>query len=161
MIRNHGWDRDLDDESQKALRKKWNIDDFESLYTFYLNGFNFRSTDLQAYIGLGQIKKIKDISEKRNKNFFFIIIILKNLLNIEIRDSNFISNFAYPILSKEKDIVKELTKNNIETRPLISGSIGNQPFYVKDYGVNMLKNASLIDKYGIYMQTILGLRRLI
>lgn len=162
MIRNHGWDRDLDDESQKALRKKWNIDDFESLYTFYLNGFNFRSTDLQAYIGLGQIKKIKDISEKRNKNFFlYYNNIKKNLLNIEIRDSNFISNFAYPILSKRKeDIVKELAKNNIETRPLISGSIGNQPFYVKDYGVNMLKNASLIDKYGIYIPNHPGLEEI-
>lgn len=160
MIRNHGWDRDLDTESQKALRKKWNIDDFESLYTFYLNGFNFRSTDLQAYIGLGQIKKIKSISEKRNKNFFLYYNKIKNnLLNIEIREIDFISNFAYPIISKrKKNIIKELTKNNVETRPLISGSIGNQPFYIKDYGVNILKNARLVDKYGIYVPNHPGLQ---
>jgi len=51
-IRSHGWDRDLPEEKQTALREKYGIDDFRSLYTFYYPGFNLRSTDLQAFIGI-------------------------------------------------------------------------------------------------------------
>ena len=51
-IRSHGWDRDLPEEKQLMLRNKHNVDKFRSLYTFYYPGFNLRSTDLQAFIGL-------------------------------------------------------------------------------------------------------------
>ena len=50
MLRSHGWDRDLDSEKQQELRKEWGVDDFSALYTFYVPGFNVRSTDLQAVI---------------------------------------------------------------------------------------------------------------
>ena len=60
-IRSHGWDRDLPKSKQIELRKKYNISDFRSLYTFYYPGFNLRATDLQAFIGLQQLKIIKDI----------------------------------------------------------------------------------------------------
>jgi CDP-6-deoxy-D-xylo-4-hexulose-3-dehydrase len=33
-IRSHGWDRDLPSEKQSELRKKYNIQNFRSLYTF-------------------------------------------------------------------------------------------------------------------------------
>jgi len=153
MIRNHGWDRDLDKETQEKLRKKWNINSFNSLYTFYLNGFNCRSTDLQAYIGLRQIDKIDSIVNQRNKNFFhYLDHIEENMLDIAVREHDFISNFAYPILSEKKDkIVKALIDNNIEVRPLISGSIGNQPFYIKDFGRLELPNVNLVDKFGFYI----------
>ena len=153
MIRNHGWDRDLDKKSQEKLRKEWDIDSFDALYTFYLNGFNFRSTDLQAYIGLKQIDKIDLIIEKRNKNFFHYKNNIKNnMLDVQQRENDFISNFAYPILSEKKsEVVKSLVKNNIEVRPLISGSIGNQPFYKKDFGQLSLPNVSLVDKFGFYI----------
>ena len=153
MIRNHGWDRDLDNQSQQKLRKAWGIDSFNALYTFYLNGFNFRSTDLQAYIGLKQIDKMDLIAERRNKNFYHYLNNIKNnILEIQVRKNDFISNFAYPILSEKKsEIVKSLVDNNIEVRPLISGSIGNQPFYKKDFGQLSLPNVSLVDKFGFYI----------
>jgi CDP-6-deoxy-D-xylo-4-hexulose-3-dehydrase len=153
MIRNHGWDRDLDNDSQEKLRKKWGIDSFNSLYTFYLNGFNCRSTDLQAYIGLKQIDKIDSIIKERNKNFFYYLNNIKgNMLDIDVRDDCFISNFAYPILSEKKsEIVRALMNKNVEVRPLISGSIGNQPFYRKDFGRLELPNVNLVDKFGFYI----------
>ncbi len=159
MLRNHGWDRDLSKDRQQNLRQKWNIDSFNALYTFYLNGFNFRSTDLQAYIGLKQIDKIDSICKKRQDNFkFYQNNIKENILNIQTRENDFISNFAYPVVShKKKQIVERLVKNNIEVRPLIAGSIGNQPFYKKDYGLNDLPNASIIDKFGIYIPNHPGL----
>lgn len=151
-IRSHGWDRDLSKETQKKLRKDWSVSKFESLYTFYYAGFNLRSTDLQAYIGVGQIDKLDNICEKRNKNFNLYNKHLKSL-NPQINGKrNFISNFAYPMISEKRDeIVKVLKQNNIEVRPLICGSMGGQPMYVKLYGKKVLKNANEIDKYGFYL----------
>ena len=58
---------------------------------------------------------------------------------------------------KKKKIVNELIKNKVETRPLVAGSIGNQPFYIKDYGPKKLINADLVDKYGLYVPNHPGL----
>ena len=33
-IRSHGWDRDMSEETQKKLQKKWKVTEFNSLYTF-------------------------------------------------------------------------------------------------------------------------------
>jgi len=158
-IRSHGWDRDASPEYSKQLRDKWNTSDFDSLYTFYHSGFNLRSTDLQAYIGLGQIDKLDDILIKRNKNFK---IYQEELANYRpyILDwpENFVSNFAYPVIAKNRDeIVERLQKANIEVRPMICGSMGTQPFYVKKYGRNELPNVSVIDKYGFYVPNHPGL----
>lgn len=152
-MRSHGWDRDLSAKTQKQLQKDWNISKFNSLYTFYYSGFNFRSTDLQAYIGLTQIDKLDDWGLKREANFKSY----QNLINNKYwmpyeRPNTFISNFAYPVISPSRDkIVLDLQKNNVEVRPMISGSMGTQPFYIKAYGRLELKNASIVDKYGFYI----------
>ena len=36
MLRSHGWDRDLPQETQQNIRDSWKVDDFDSLYTFYV-----------------------------------------------------------------------------------------------------------------------------
>jgi len=65
---------------------------------------------------------------------------------------NFTSNFAYPIIHpKRDDIVKNLQDNDIETRPMVCGSMGTQPFYVKKYGRLELPNVTTVDKYGFYV----------
>lgn len=151
-IRSHGWDRDSSSEYSEHLRNKWNTSDFNALYTFYYSGFNLRSTDLQAFIGLGQIDKLDSICKKRNKNYHLYQKELKSLnLNIDSHN-NFVSSMAYPIIHKNRDfIVKELQKSNIEVRPMICGSMGTQPFYRKEYGNLKLPNASIIDKHGFYV----------
>tara|TARA_Y100000114_G_scaffold45216_1_gene40865 strand:- start:2248 stop:3429 length:1182 start_codon:yes stop_codon:yes gene_type:complete len=152
-IRSHGWDRDASPEYSTELRNKWKTSDFDSLYTFYHSGFNLRSTDLQAFIGLGQIDKLDYICKRRNENFEIYQKELKYIKPfINSRYDNFISNFAYPIISKNRDsIVATLQNKNIEVRPMICGSMGKQPFYVKEYGKKELPNASIIDEYGFYV----------
>ena len=67
-------------------------------------------------------------------------------------EEKFISNFAYPVIAKNRnEIVKRLQKANIEVRPLICGSMGTQPFYIKQYGKKELPNVSIVDKYGFYV----------
>lgn len=158
-IRSHGWDRDASLEYSGKLRNKWGTSDFDALYTFYHSGFNLRSTDLQAFIGLGQIDKLDEICKKRNKNYK---IYQEELSNIKpyIINRGFTSNFAYPIINKNKNaIVTALQQENIEVRPMICGSMGTQPFYVKQYGKKELPNSSIIDKYGFYVPNHPGLLR--
>lgn len=152
-IRSHGWDRDLPESKQKELRQEYSIDDFSALYTFYYPGFNIRSTDLQAFIGLEQLKKIDEIVDKRNKNYeFYDSQIINNFWKIEPPEDCFISNFAYPIVSPNKSIIiEELKKNNIECRPLICGSISRQPFWYERYGKYSLPNSDMVHELGFYV----------
>lgn len=158
-IRSHGWDRDASKEYSDKLRKEWKTSDFDALYTFYHSGFNLRSTDLQAFIGLGQIDKLDDICKKRNENYQIYQEELSDLKPY-MKSIGFSSNFAYPIIHKDRDIiVKNLQEANIEVRPMICGSMGTQPFYVKQYGRNELPNVTEIDKYGFYIPNHPGLSK--
>jgi CDP-6-deoxy-D-xylo-4-hexulose-3-dehydrase len=161
MLRSHGWDRDLDEETQKKLRAKWGIDDFSALYTFYEPGFNVRSTDLQAVIGIGQLGKVDGMIDTRNENFYHFQDTMKSYdkkkrvwTPTEHKDS-FTASFCYPMIfqnKKDKDkAVKALIENDVETRPLICGSMGTQPFFVSRYGRHETLNASTVDECGIYV----------
>ena len=150
-MRSHGWDRDWSKEKQKEYRDKYKIDEFNSLYTFYYPGFNFRSTDLQAFIGLTQVDKLDKFSINREKNFkLYYDNITINELKIKYDDRNFISNFAYPIVSKNREnIVNKLIENNIEVRPLIAGSMARKPFWKGR--VDNLPNCDIINNNGFYI----------
>jgi CDP-6-deoxy-D-xylo-4-hexulose-3-dehydrase len=153
MMRSHGWDRDLPKEIQEKLRKENNVSEFDSLYTFYLPGFNLRSTDLQAFIGIRSIDKLDEYTEKRNKNFqLYKSSINVNQLNITDRPTDFISNFAYPIVNKNRvKIIEDLIGNDIEVRPLIAGDMSKKPMWIKNYGEVNLPNCQLINEYGFYI----------
>jgi CDP-6-deoxy-D-xylo-4-hexulose-3-dehydrase len=153
MMRSHGWDRDLPEWKQRELREKYSVDDFTSLYNFYVPGFNLRATDLQAFIGLRAIDKLDKYSAKRNKNFKQYLEGIKNTdLDILDLQENFISNFAFPIVHKDKqNIVDKLQKNNIEVRPLIAGDMSKKPMWFEKYGKQSLPNCELINQYGFYI----------
>ncbi len=152
-IRSHGWDRDLSTETQNKLQKDWGVSEFNSLYTFYYSGFNLRSTDLQAYIGLTQIDKLKDWGERREYNYnLYQELIENNYWKPKTQEHSFTSNFAYPVIHPERNtIVEKLRANEVEVRPMICGSMGTQPFYAKEYGVLKLPNVTDIDEFGFYV----------
>lgn len=153
-IRAHGWDRDLDLEYKEKLRNKYLIDEFKSLYTFYYPGFNLRSTDLQAFIGIRQMDKLENIVQIRNRNFLLYDELIKNSYwKINPTPESFVSAFAYPIITPKLEQLLDTLKNkNIETRPLICGSISNQPFWLDKKGkTSDFYMAEEVDKYGCYL----------
>jgi CDP-6-deoxy-D-xylo-4-hexulose-3-dehydrase len=164
-IRAHGWDRDLDEPFKTELKSKYDVNEFKDLYTFYYPGFNLRSTDLQAYIGLLQMDKIEKVVSVRNSNYNLYHENIKNdYWKIKPTDNSFISNFAYPIITpKIKELVQALKDNEIETRPLICGSIVNQPFWIDNFGdtINYLEfqMAEKVDKFGLYLPNNHQLKR--
>ena len=152
-LRSHGWARESSVETQFKLQQEWDVTDFDSLYTFYYPGYNVRSTDLQAYIGLTQIDKLNSWGLQREANFEkYLECINYNFWKPKHDLNNFTSNFAYPIIHPNRnEIVKSLQENDIETRPMVCGSMGTQPFYVKKYGRLELPNVTEVDKHGFYV----------
>jgi CDP-6-deoxy-D-xylo-4-hexulose-3-dehydrase len=156
QLRSHGWDRDLSLEKQQELRKEWGVSDFSALYTFYIPGFNLRSTDLQAQIGIKQLDKVDGMINNRYENFLYYKSKLEGKTWFpKTFDDSYTSNFAIPFITKtiedKEKLIKELNENNIVCRPLISGSMGTQPFYKKLYGENKLPKCTIIDERGIYV----------
>jgi CDP-6-deoxy-D-xylo-4-hexulose-3-dehydrase len=152
-LRSHGWDRDMDIDYVSNIREENNIDEFNALYTFYHYGFNVRSTDLQAFLGISQLKGIDNAVKQRNINYN----LFKSSLNNSFwkptdNNDSFISNMAYPIISKNRNIiVKNLKENNIECRPLLCGSLSRQPHWYNMFGETPLKNADIIHENGLYV----------
>ena len=153
MMRSHGWDRDLPKEKQKKLREKYKVSEFDSLYNFYVPGFNLRSTDLQAFIGLRSLEKLDKYSKIRNLNFkLYNSSIRVNELNLRDSNTNFVSNFAIPIVSKnKKEIVDRLMNHGIEVRPLIAGDMSKKPMWYERFGKCSLPNCDMVDKFGFYI----------
>lgn len=152
-IRNHGWDRDLTTEQKTKLQTEFNVDAFSSLYTFYYLGFNFRSTDLQAFLGIDQLDKLPKIIKNRNANYKLYKRLVKTEWSPVVAKDCFVSNFAYPVISKAKNnIVKRLQDENVQVRPLIAGSMTSQPFYTKNFPQRYkVDNAMRINEYGLYV----------
>ena len=86
-IRSHGWGRDLDKNEKQRLEKKFSIDKVRSLYSFYYSGFNLRSTDLNAFIGIQQMK------------------VLSNKIKIRLKILKFFQNI-FQVFGIKKVIVK-------------------------------------------------------
>jgi CDP-6-deoxy-D-xylo-4-hexulose-3-dehydrase len=157
-LRSHGWDRDWSEERKREFREKHSVSEFDAMYTFYYPGFNLRSTDLQAFLGIMQIDKLNNFVNAREKNFHIYDELLrhKNLLKIDIRNNDCISNFAYPFVAVTAEarakIVKTLFDSGIEVRPLIAGSMGQKPFWKKYKGMKQsFRNADIVNERGFYV----------
>lgn len=153
MCRSHGWARQLDENKKKELQIEWNVSDFESWYKFYEPGFNLRATDLQAFIGLRQLDKLDSFVKARYRIYMmYNRLIQNNYWKPKDYPDRYVSLLGYPVISPHREkIVQDLIANGVECRPLIAGSMGNQPFWIKRYGRLSLPNADVVDKYGLYV----------
>lgn len=150
-IRSHGWSRDLSDHTKTNLREKYNVDEFRDLYTFYYPGFNLRSTEIQAFLGITQLDFLEAKNQKRFHNYLTYDSIIKNNY-WKIKSEGFISNFAYPIIHPERDkIVNALKSNDIECRPLVCGNMARQPYFEEMYGKQTFPFADEVHSFGLYV----------
>ena len=152
-LRSHGWSRDMDLSYQTSLREEFAIDSFSEQYTFYYSGFNLRSTDLQAFIGISQLDKYETVMDRRHANYNVYKENLKDAFWKPVNTpETYVSNFAYPLIHPQRDkIIAALDDNKIENRPLICGSLGLQPVWEKRYGKTNLPNANRVHEFGMYL----------
>ncbi|MDO8526152.1 MAG: DegT/DnrJ/EryC1/StrS family aminotransferase [Deltaproteobacteria bacterium] len=156
MNRNHGWAKDLDAETQKAYTQKYGIDDFHSPFVFYHPGFNVRSTDLQAFIGLGQVDKLDWIVSRRQENHARYKKHFEGKLYFQKYDAeSTICSISFGALAKDNDqrrkIVSSLVENGVETRIFSAGNLGLHPFWYERYGKASFPMADRIHHCGFFL----------
>lgn len=150
-LRSHGWSRDLEPSLKSKLQKEFDVDEFRNFYTFYWPGFNFRSTDLQAYIGRGQLNRIEEIVLRRASNHKSYSSGLQQFWAQE-SDYSVLSSFAYGTAVKNRsEVAQELAKASIESRPLICGNLARHPFWLKSNPPVKLPIADFVHDYGMYL----------
>ena len=159
LIRAHGWNRDLSIDKKDKLTGKHNIDPFYDPFTFYELAYNMRPTEISGFIGNIQMPLLEDSIDKRAQNYAKFSKIIENKSDfyyIYNKSLNRVSNMAFPILSKTKANflrAKNLfTKANIEIRPIVSGNMVRQPFFIKnvDNVKYNLENSDIIHEFGFY-----------
>ena len=152
-LRSHGWLRDNDSDYREETFNKYNMDDdFLANYYFVFPGLNIRNTDLSAYIGRNQLKKIDTFVANRSNNYNRFIDKLKNHVWVQRSDADPVSSLAFGIIHKNRvKIAEELANNSVECRPLICGSIQEHPFWYTRYEKVYLPNATKVHKEGLYV----------
>ena len=156
MKRSHGFARELDNKIQIKIKKKYDNIDFNFL--FLTDGFNLRSTNLNAFLGINQLKSLNKFIKIRNYNYRLFITIIKkykdNFYLLKNKNLNCISSFSLPFIFKKYEKLLEfkklLIKNNIEYRPLISGDLTKQP-YLRNYKRKKNFFSEIINSNGIYI----------
>lgn len=158
--RSHGWSRDLDFNYRNELEQKYCIDEFQSYYTFYYPGFNFRPTEINSFLGIRQLKKLEQIVAQRQKNYYLYKSLLSDEFWCQTSDCSHLSSFAYSTLVENRyEVYKHLKSKLIETRPLVAGNIGKQPFWIELNGELSLNNADIVNDYGIYLPNHMNLSK--
>jgi CDP-6-deoxy-D-xylo-4-hexulose-3-dehydrase len=151
-IRSHGWSRDVDGFYKEQWKNEFSIDEVREFYTFYYPGFNLRSTDLNAFLGLNQLDRMDEIVSVRQNNYNLYSKYLNGKYWKQESQYNHLSSFAFgTIVENRQEVFDHLKKNNIEVRPLICGSMGKQPFWIKKFGYKPLKVADVVHDYGLYL----------
>ncbi len=161
-LRSHGWSRDLSNSGFISKKYK-NID---KNWIFINSGFNLRPTDINAAIGIQQLKRLKKILKIRKYNF---LKIKKELINNKNYNKQFsilsdqkysnIAWFGIPFMLNSKNksykhkVMDKLNQKGVMTRPIISGNFANQPS-IQLYKIKSntkLPNADLVDKKAFFL----------
>jgi CDP-4-dehydro-6-deoxyglucose reductase, E1 len=112
---------------------------YDHKYTYSHIGYNLKLTDLQAAVGVAQLKKLPKFIAKRRENFALLHSLLQDaqehLVLPEWLPESEPSWFGYPITVRDSSpigrnaIVKYLESKHIATRLLFGGNLLRQPAY--------------------------------
>lgn len=102
-------------------------------------GYNFRMPSMNAALGLSQLKKIKSIIEKRQRNAKLYNELLKGNPQIKIpepskRFFHVYQKYTIEIESKRDELQNYLTKNNIVTKAYFGTPVHLTNFYQSVFG---------------------------
>ena len=153
LKRSHGLARELPEKEQQYYKKKYSKNDFKFL--FLSSGYNLRSTEINAFLGIIMLKKINQWIKIRNQNFKYFINILNKfkgefLTSYDKGMSSFVLPFLMTNKKRKIQLEKYLNKNGIETRPFIAGNLLRQPF-LKRFKKTTFNNSDFIEFNAFYI----------
>ena len=166
-LRSHGMTREMTSDTMKISIAMDNPD-LNPDFIVVRPAHNFRSTEINAVIGLSQLKKLDDRNQERIENFdLFISNLNYEKYHVAI-DTVGNCNYAFIIILKEADfskrneIEKQLQNNGIEFRRGLSGG-GNQmrqPFLKSVYNdFSDFPNIEHIHSFSWYVGNYPGLEK--
>ena len=157
-FRSHGMTRELSEELQEKYKKDY--PEVNPLFTFAVPGYNFRSTELNAVLGLEQIQRLDYNIEKRKENFKVWLDCLDPTIYYTAFKEEGNSNFSLPLIIQDsnKELFEKvcvlLNDDDVEYRIGTAGG-GNQarqPYLEKyEFRTHDLTNVNYIHEYGLYV----------
>lgn len=159
MLRSHGMTREASTEVREFYEATY--PDLNPLFTFALAGFNFRSTELNAVIGLSQLKKLDENIKVRSKNLdIWLDSLSRENFKVDYRrEGN--SSFALPLILNNPDIYlkqkvcQKLQDLKVEYRlgTAGGGNLSRQPFVAR-YPHRIVDNQATVNhihQFGLYI----------
>ena len=151
--RSHGWVRD---SPRQHLYPQYENKNF----LFDMLGYNLRSTNLNAAIGLAQLAKLDESIKIRIENHRYFLEKVKSL-RLKFQQVNLAetTSFCFAILfgsKAERDyILRNISTKEIESRPMVAGNLLRQPvfqsFDVQKMRADRTPFADEIHDCGIYL----------
>ena len=141
------WGRDCwcepGDDNTCGKRFDWQLGDlpqgYDHKYTYSHIGYNLKATDMQAAIGVAQLKKLPSFIQGRRENFTKLHAGLQDLQDYFILPEPTLGSepswFGFPIAVQEdapftrNALVQLLNRRKIATRLLFGGNLVQQPAY--------------------------------
>ena len=157
-LRAHGWTRNLPKFNHVCGEKS--DDPFEESFRFVLPGYNVRPIEMEAAIGLEQLKKLPSFIQERQKNAKHFQALFENHPDFYIQQEIGTSSwFGFSLVIKEtskltrKEVAKKLMGAGIECRPIVAGNFAkNEVMKYFNYEIHgELTNAELIDRNGLFV----------
>ena len=141
---------------------------YDHKYIYSHIGYNLKATDMQAALGLSQLKKIDKFSDARKQNFKYLLKSLskvQGLIMPRATEKSDPSWFGFPLTIDPKhpadreELLRFLDSRKIGTRLLFAGNLTRQPAY-KDVDwriVGDLTNTDIVMKRTFWVGTYPGL----
>ena len=158
-LRAHGWCRDL--PKKNNLYKKSN-DKFKDHFVFITPGYSLRPLEIEASVGLVQLKKLNRFMKirEKNSNIFKNLFGNRSWCKIQEQEKKSLSSwYGFNLIltgqlkNKRKIIIEKLQKNKIEVRPTMTGNFLNNPVlkFLNFKASGSFKNSENIDKNGFFV----------
>ncbi|HEY8666522.1 MAG TPA: lipopolysaccharide biosynthesis protein RfbH [Tepidisphaeraceae bacterium] len=144
---------------------------FDHKYIYSHIGYNLKATDMQAAVGVSQLRKLPRFVEARRKNFQYLHEGLRDLQEFlilpEATPGSEPSWFGFPMAVRpeapftREQLVRHLESRKIGTRLLFGGNLLRQPAYrnVRHRKVGELPNADFVMKQVFWVGVYPGLSR--
>lgn len=146
MKRSHGM-------SRESIRAEYYADLYphiDSKFLFVTDGYNVRSTEINAVLGLLQLSRLDRNIQKRKRNLKIFCDMINQYPDkfypVIYNDNN--SNYSFPIVCRNREMFVKLRQalktNSIDYRPIVGGNLLRQPF-LKNYKFGVSKKHYTVD----------------
>lgn len=143
---------------------------YDHKYIYSHIGYNLKATDMQAALGLSQLKKIEHFVKSRKENFKYLyngLEVVEGLILPKATANSDPSWFGFPITLDPKHpvnreaLLRFLDSRKIGTRLMFAGNILKQPAYtgVDFRVVGDLSNTDVVMKRTFWVGVYPGLRK--